>query len=183
MTLPNMSAHYVASDFGVPIGWWRSIGSSQNGFFVESFMDELSAAAGGDPLALRGEHFRNTARRLAVLERVAEMAHWGQPGVPGASHGVALVRMADLSSLRLLRCRLIRDGEVTVHTVYCALDCGRVVNPDIVAAQIEGGVIFGLTAALYGEITVDHGGVQQSNFHDYPLVTMKVPPSLKPRLL
>jgi isoquinoline 1-oxidoreductase beta subunit len=181
--VPNMSAHYVRSNFGVPIGWWRSIGSSQNVFFVESFIDELAAAAGEDPLSLRGEHLKNNARRLAVLERVAEMAHWGQPLVPGASQGVALALHGASVLAQVAEVSVDSGGEVTVHTVYCALDCGRVVNPDIVEAQIEGAVIFGLTAALYGEITVDHGRVQQSNFHDYPLVTMKDAPLVKTTII
>ena len=181
--VPNMSAHYVRSNFGVPIGWWRSIGSSQNVFFVESFIDELAAAAGEDPLALRGEHLKNNARRLAVLERVAEMANWGQPLVPGAAQGVALALHGASVLAQVVEVSVDSGGEVTVHTVYCALDCGRVVNPDIVAAQIEGAVIFGLTAALYGEITVDHGRVQQSNFHDYPLVTMKDAPLVKTTII
>jgi isoquinoline 1-oxidoreductase beta subunit len=181
--VPNMSAHYVASNFGVPIGWWRSIGSSQNVFFVESFVDELAAAASEDPLTLRGEHLKHNARRRAVLERVAEMANWGQPLVPGASQGVALALHGASVLAQIAEVSVDSAGEVTVHTVYCALDCGRVVNPDIVAAQIEGAVIFGLTAALYGEITIDHGRVQQSNFDDYPLVTMKDAPLVKTTII
>ena len=89
--VPNMSAHYVESNFGVPIGWWRSIGSSQNVFFVESFVDELARCGRRGPAKIsRGDHLKNNARRLAVLERVAEMANWGQPRVPGAAQGVAL---------------------------------------------------------------------------------------------
>ena len=152
-------------------------------FFVESFVDELAAAAGEDPLALRGEHLKHNARRLAVLERVAEMANWGQPLVPGASQGVALALHGASVLAQIAEVSVDSAGDVTVHTVYCALDCGRVLNPDIVAAQIEGAVIFGLTAALYGEITIDHGRVQQYNFHDYPLVTMKDTPLVKTTII
>ena len=181
--VPHMSAHYVASDFGVPIGWWRSIGSSQNVFFVESFVDELAAAAGVDPFTLRGEHLTHNARRRAVLERVAEMADWGQPVVPGAAQGVALALHGASVLAQVAEVSVDSGGEVTVHRVYCALDCGGVVNPDIVAAQIEGGVIFGLTAALYGEITIEGGRVQQSNFNDYPLLTMKNAPPVKTTII
>jgi isoquinoline 1-oxidoreductase beta subunit len=181
--VPNMSAHYVESDFGVPIGWWRSIGSSQNVFFVESFVDELAGAAGEDPLTFRGEHLKNNERRLAVLERVAEMANWGQPVVPGAAQGVALALHGASVLAQIAEVSVDSGGEIRVHTVYCALDCGGVVNPDIVEAQIEGAVIFGLTAALYGEITIENGRVRQSNFHDYPLITMIDAPLVKTTII
>ena len=181
--IPNMSAHYVASNFGIPIGWWRSIGYSQNGFFIESFMDELSHAAGEDPLEFRKKHFNDNARRVAVLERVAEMANWGQPGVPGAAHGVAFVPHGGSLLAQIAEVSVESGGDVKIHKIYCAIDCGDVVNPDIVKAQVEGGIIFGLTAALYGEITIENGSVKQSNFHDYRLLTMKDCPPIETEIV
>jgi isoquinoline 1-oxidoreductase beta subunit len=179
----NMSAHYVKSNIGVPIGWWRSVGSSQNGFFVESFADELADAAGEDPLEFRSGQLKDFARSLDVLERVATMANWGQPRVPGAAHGVAFVPHGGTKLAQIAEVSVGSGGEVTVHKVYCAIDCGVVVNPDIVRAQVEGAIIFGLTAALYGKITIAGGRVQQSNFHDYPLLTMKDAPPIDTEII
>ena len=179
----NMSAHYVKSNIGVPIGWWRSVGSSQNGFFVESFADELADAAGEDPLEFRSGQLKDFARSLDVLERVATMANWGQPRVPGAAHGVAFVPHGGTKLAQIAEVSVDSGGEVTVHKVYCAIDCGDVVNPDIVRAQVEGAIIFGLTAALYGKITIADGRVQQSNFHDYPLLTMKDAPPIDTEII
>ena len=181
--VPNMSAHYVKSNFGVPIGWWRSIGSSQNGFFVESFVDELAVAAGEDPLGFRSGQLKDSGRNLEVLERIATMANWGQPSVPGAAHGVAFVPHGGTKLAQIAEVSVDSGGEVTVHKVYCAIDCGDVVNPDIVRAQVEGAIIFGLTAALYGKITIADGRVQQSNFHDYPLLTMKDAPPIETEII
>jgi CO/xanthine dehydrogenase Mo-binding subunit len=178
-----MSAHYVESNFGIPIGWWRSIGSSQNGFFVECFVDELAHAAGEDPLEFRREHLKNNTRRLEVLEKVAEMANWGQTSVPGAAQGVAFVPHGGSILAQITEVSVESGGEVIVHNVYCAIDCGDVVNPDIVKAQIEGAIIFGLTATLYGEITIDNGRAKQSNFHDYPMLTMKDSPNIETEII
>ena len=111
-----------------------------------------------------------------MLERVAELANWGHPSVPGAAQGVAFVPHGGSILAQIAELSVESGGEVIVHNVYCAIDCGGVVNPDIVKAQIEGAIIFGLTAALYGEITIEKGRAQQSNFHDYPLLTMKDSP-------
>jgi isoquinoline 1-oxidoreductase beta subunit len=178
---PDMSAHYVKSDSEIPIGWWRSIGFSQNGFFVESFMDELANAAEVDPLEFRKDHL--TGRSLTVLEKAAEMANWGNASVPGAVQGVAFCLHSGSITAQVAEVSVGSDGEVTVHKIYCAIDCGDVVNPDIVKAQMEGAVIFGLTAALYGEITIENGRVQQSNFHDYPILTLKDAPPVETEII
>jgi isoquinoline 1-oxidoreductase beta subunit len=180
---PNMSTHYVASNFGIPVGWWRSVGASQNGFFVESFIDELAHAAGEDPLEFRKEHFKDNLRKLAVLEKVAEMANWGRPSIPGAMQGVAFAPHAGSILAQIVEVSVESGGEVIVHKIYCAIDCGDVVNPDIVKAQMEGGIIFGLTAALYGEITIENGCAKQSNFHDYRLLTMKDAPPVETEII
>jgi isoquinoline 1-oxidoreductase beta subunit len=178
---PNMSAYYVKSDIDIPIGWWRSVGSSQNGFFVESFVDELASAAGVDPLEFRKNHLKGRSR--TVLEKAAEMANWGNASVPGAAQGVALGLHGGSITAQIAEVSVDSVGEVTVHKIYCAIDCGDVVNPDIVKAQMEGAVIFGLTAALYGEITIEKGRVQQSNFHDYPILTLKDAPPVETEII
>jgi isoquinoline 1-oxidoreductase beta subunit len=178
---PNMSAHYVKSDLDIPIGWWRSVGASQNSFFVESFVDELASAAGVDPLAFRKDHL--TGRSRTVLDKVAEMANWGTATVSGAAQGVAFGVHSGSITAQVAEVSVGSGGEVTVHKVYCAIDCGDVVNPDIVKAQMEGAVIFGLTAALHGEITIENGRVQQSNFHDYPILTLKDAPPVETEII
>jgi isoquinoline 1-oxidoreductase beta subunit len=182
--IPNISVRSVTkSGFGVPVGAWRAPGSNQNTFFVESFMDELAHAAGEDPLEFRKEHLKDSPRSLAVLEEVAEMANWGQPGVSGAAQGVAYAGYAGSILAQVAEVSIESGGQVKVHKVYCAIDCGDVVNPDIVKAQMEGGIIFGLTAALYGEITIDTGRVEQSNFHDYPILTLKDSPTVETSII
>jgi isoquinoline 1-oxidoreductase beta subunit len=176
--IPNMRISYSPSDTGVPVGFWRSVSFSQNIFFIESFIDELAYMAEANPFNFRIEHLKNSPRKLAVLETVAQMSNWGQPKASGAAHGLALsdefgsivAQVAEVS---------VENGTVIVHKVYCAIDCGTVVNPDIVKAQLEGGIIFGLTAALYGEITLKSGRVQQTNFNDYPLVMLKNAPAVQ----
>jgi len=178
---PNMSAHYVKSAVDIPIGWWRSVGSSQNGFFVESFVDELANAAGVDPLEFRKDHLEGRSR--TVLEKAAEMANWGNASVSGAAQGVAFGLHGGSITAQIAEVSVDSGGEVTVHKIFCAIDCGDVVNPDIVKAQMEGAVIFGLTAALYGEITIENGRVQQSNFHDYPILTLKDAPPVETEII
>jgi len=178
---PNMSAYYVKSAIDIPIGWWRSVGSSQNGFFVESFVDELANAAGVDPLEFRKDHLNGRSR--TVLEKAAEMANWGNASVSGAAQGVAFGLHGGSITAQIAEVSVDSGGEVTVHKIYCAIDCGDVVNPDIVKAQMEGAVIFGLTAALYGEITIENGRVQQSNFHDYPILTLKDAPPVETEII
>jgi len=181
--LPNMSVHYVRSDFGIPVGFWRSIGLSQNTFFVESFLDELADASGQDPIALRKSLLLNNPRCIAVLERVAEMANWGQPSVPGTGQGIAFVEHAESYLALIAEVSVESGGKVKVHKVYCAIDCGTVVNPDIVKAQMEGAMIYGLTAVLQGEITIENGRVQQSNFHDYPVLSLKDAPPVETEII
>jgi CO/xanthine dehydrogenase Mo-binding subunit len=180
---PNLSAHNVVSNFGIPVGAWRSVGASQNGFFIDSFVDELAHAAGEDPLEFRKNNLKDNSRALAVLERVAEMANWGQASIPGVAQGVAFFPHAGSRLAQIVEVSVESGGEVIVHKIYCAIDCGEVVNPDIVKAQVEGAVIYGLTAALYGEITIENGRAKQSNFHDYRLLTMKDSPPIETEII
>lgn len=167
----NVQVEYVEHEPGVPIGFWRSVGHSENAFVVESFIDELAHAADRDPYELRRVLLGRAPRHLAVLERAAKEAGWGTPTAPGVGRGIAVhesfgsvcAEVAEVS---------IEGGAVRVHRVVCVIDCGFALNPDIVAAQMESAVVFGLSAALRQEITFVNGRVQQSNFHDYPVLRM-----------
>jgi isoquinoline 1-oxidoreductase beta subunit len=180
-SIPNIKIDWAEYKPKIRNGYMRSVNMSHNYFFVESFIDELAHAAGQDPLQFRLRHLADNARARAVLERVAEMAGWGKSLPSGSALGVSLFDYTAQDNKRTVlavvtEVHLDRDGFVQVPKIYCAVDCGRVVNPDIVKAQIEGGAIFGLTAALFSEITFKEGQVEQSNFHGYPLVEMKNSP-------
>jgi isoquinoline 1-oxidoreductase beta subunit len=159
-------------DLPVPLGFWRSVGASQNAFVVESFMDELAAAAGRDPFEFRRELLQAKPRHLRTLELAATKAGWGTPLPAGRGRGIALAEWAPTTCAEVAEVSVAPDGTVRVHRVVCAVDCGPVVNPDTIEAQMQGGVVYGLTAALYGEITIDKGRVQQSNFSDDRMLRM-----------
>ncbi|MDE2430405.1 MAG: xanthine dehydrogenase family protein molybdopterin-binding subunit, partial [Burkholderiales bacterium] len=159
----------------VPLGYWRSVGHSHNAFFKESFIDELAHAAGKHPVAFRRELLANRRRHLTVLDAALNKA--GQPAA-GRAHGVALHRsfgsiVAEVAEVS------VADGQIRVHKVTCAVDCGIAVNPQIIAQQIESAVIFGLSAALYGEVTIKDGQIMQSNFHDYQVIRMNEAPEVQ----
>lgn len=163
-------------DPGVPIGFWRSVGHSQNAFVVESFVDEVAHALGEDPVAFREKRLADHPRHLAVLRLAAEKADWGHPPA-GRFQGVAVHESFDSLVAEVAEVS-VTDGNIRVHRVVCAVDCGLAVNPDIVRAQMEGGIIFGLTAALKSRVTLSDGGIAESNFHDYPLLRMDETPQV-----
>lgn len=168
--VPNLDIRHTHTDPGVPVSWWRSVGFSHNGFAVETFMDELANELGQDPYQFRRSLIGHEPRHLEVLDRAVRLAQWDEEAAPeGRARGIALFRSFGTYVAQVVEAS-VEAGEIRVHKVVCAVDCGQVVNPDIVRDQIEGGVIFGLTAALYGDITFRDGQVQQSNFHDYPLM-------------
>jgi isoquinoline 1-oxidoreductase beta subunit len=176
---PHLEVSFSQADLGVPVGFWRSVGNSHTAFAVECFVDEMAGLAGKDPVEFRRGLLSGSPRHLGVLNLAAEKAGWGTPPPAGRFRGVAVhgsfgswvAQVAEVS---------IEDGKkVRVHRVVCAVDCGQVVNPDTVAAQMEGGIVFGLTAALKGRITLEKGRVKQSNFHDYPLLTMREMPVIE----
>ena len=167
--VPNLDIRHTHTDPGIPITWWRSVGFSHNGFAVETFMDELAHALEQDPYQFRRALIEHDSRHLAVLDRVTSMAGWGKPVPEGRARGLALYRSFGTYVAQVVEASIEHD-EIKVHRVACAVDCGQVVNPDIVRDQIEGGIVFGLTAALFGEIRFEQGEVQQSNFHDYLLL-------------
>lgn len=164
--IPNISVEYHPPDVGIPTSYWRSVGYSQNTFFTESFLDELAFAAKKDPVEFRRQLLAKAPRMLGVLELAAEKAGWGKPLAGGRYRGVAVVD--NLGSFNAQVAEISIDkGKVRVHRVVCAVDCGQVVNPAIVVQQIESGIVYGLSAALRGEITIDRGRVQQTNFNNY----------------
>lgn len=166
--IDNVLTDYVRLDPGqVPLGWWRGVGPTHNLFMVESFIDELAAAAGADPLAFRLKHLGAQPRAAAVLQAAAKAAGWGTPLPPGRGRGVSLCPSFGSFLAEVAEVAVAADGKVKVDKVTCAVDCGRIVNPDTIRAQVEGGINFGLTAALWGEVTLDKGRIVQSNFNDY----------------
>jgi isoquinoline 1-oxidoreductase beta subunit len=166
---------HVFTRSGVPVGFWRSVGHSHNAFFAESFMDEIAAELGRDPVQLRRSMLRGARRHLAVLDAAAERAGWGTPLAPGRARGVALHESFGSVVAQVAEVSL-EKGLPRVHRVVCAIDCGTVVNPQIVAQQMESAVVFGLTAALHGRIDIHDGAVQQGNFPDYPMLRLASSP-------
>jgi isoquinoline 1-oxidoreductase beta subunit len=153
-------------------GSWRSVGHSQQGFIVESFIDEMAVAAGKDTYQYRRELLKNKPRQLAVLDRAAEMAGWNQPRQEGRGLGIALVESFGTTVCEVAEVSVGASGKPRVHHVWAAVDCGQVVNPDQALAQIQGGIIFGLSAALYQEITLEKGAVKQRSFPDFNSVKL-----------
>jgi isoquinoline 1-oxidoreductase beta subunit len=158
-------------------GAWRSVNSNQNGFYTESFMDELALAAGEDPYQFRRKHLKEGSRHLAVLDDVAKRSGWGTPLTPGRGRGIALVESFNTIVAVVIEVS-VNDGRPRAHQVFSSVDCGRVVNPDGGAAQIMGGIIMGLSSCIDEAITLDGGAVVQSNFHDYPLLELAEAPDV-----
>ena len=174
--IDNIRVEFILHDPGVPIGFWRSVGHSQNAFVVESFVDEVAHAAGEDPLEFRLRRLAAYPRHLDVLRLAAEKAGWGE-SPPGHFQGIAVHASFDSVVAEVAEVS-VEDGNIRVHRVVCAVDCGLVINPDIVRAQMQGGIIFGLTAALKSRITLQDGGVAESNFHDYELLRLNETPRI-----
>ena len=178
--LPNMRVEYVhVEPPGIPTAFWRSVGPSHNVFVVESFVDELAAAANKDPLEYRRALLDKAPRAKAVLELAGEKAGWGQPLPQGSGRGVSLQFVFGTYMAQVAEVEVAQDGEVRVRRVVCVVDCGTVVNPDTVEAQVQGAIIFGITAALYGEITLKGGRVEQSNFDTYQMLRINEAPVIE----
>jgi len=180
--IPNQRIAHVATRIGVPVGFWRSVGHSHNAFFSEAFVDELAHAAGQDPVAFRLSLLAEMPRHAAVLKLAADKAGWGRPLPGGRARGVALHEsfgsiVAEVAEVS------IESGRPRVHRVVCSADVGTVVNPGIVAQQMESAVIFGLSAALFGRVDIENGVVKQRNFPDYPVVTMADAPVIETHLV
>ncbi|MFN0316203.1 MAG: molybdopterin cofactor-binding domain-containing protein, partial [Burkholderiales bacterium] len=178
--IPNQLVEHVLEQVPVPVGFWRSVGHSQNAFFTECFFDEVCAALGKDPYEFRRQLLAKKPRFRAVLELAATKAGWGTPPAqPGVHRGIALHESFGSIVAQVAEVSVDAERRIRVHRVVCAIDCGPVVNPDTVVAQMESGIIFGLSAALEGEITIKNGRVEQSNFHDYPVLRMMDSPAIE----
>jgi isoquinoline 1-oxidoreductase subunit beta len=181
--IPNVQVDLHSPRNVVPVQWWRSVGHSHTGFSVEVFLDEVAHAGGKDPYQLRRTLLANQPRMLAVLDLAAKKADWGSPLPPGRARGIAGHFSFDSYVAQVAEVSVEKDGTLHVHKIVASVDCGRVVNPDTVKAQIEGGIIFGLTAALKTEITLENGRVQQSNFHNYPMVRIFESPVIEVHII
>jgi isoquinoline 1-oxidoreductase beta subunit len=176
--IPNIRVEYHPPEAGIPVGYWRSVGPSQNTFFTESFIDEMAVAGGKDPVELRRRLLAKVPRQLAVLNLVAEKAGWGKPLPAGRFRGVATVNSLGGFNAQIAEVSVDSKGKYRVHRVVCAEDCGQVVNPAGVVQQIEGGIVFGLSA-LKGGITIDKGRVQQGNFNTYEVLRIDEMPVIE----
>ena len=182
--LPNIHVDYVRVEPpGIPTAFWRGVGPTHNVFVVESFIDELAAAAKQDPVAYRKALLGHNPRALRVLELATEKAGWGQALPAGRGRGVSLQFAFDTYLSQVAEVEVVFDGSIRVHRIVCAVDCGIAINPDSITAQVEGGALFGLTAALYGNITVKNGRVEQSNFHNYPSIRINEAPHIETYLV
>jgi isoquinoline 1-oxidoreductase beta subunit len=180
--IPNIRVEYIETDPGVPYGFWRSVGASVQGYVVEAFIDELATTAGKDPYQFRRELLSKAPRHRAVLDMVAEKSGWGKPLPAGHARGIAVMeafgsivgQVAEVS---------VTNGAVKIHKTWCAVDTGWVINPDTIKAQMEGGTLYGLTAALKGEITIQNGRVMQHHFNDYQMIRHNEAPEVEVHLV
>ena len=175
-TIPNMQVDWRRADTGIPTTYWRAVGYTQNTFFAESFLDELAAAGGKDPVELRRRLLAKTPRLLEVLNRAVERAGWGKAPA-GHFQGVSVCNNIGSFNAQVAEVSVV-NGKLKVHRVVCAVDCGHIVNPSTIVQQIESGIVYGLSAALKGAITIDKGRVQQGNFDRYDVVRIDEMPQI-----
>jgi len=181
--IPNLQVELHSPKNAVPVLWWRSVGHSHTAFVMESLLDELAHAAGQDPYQYRRQLLAKHPRTLKVLETAAKKAGWGKPLPAGRGRGIAVHESFGSFIAQVAEVSLDGRGNITVHRVVCAVDCGRIVNPDTIKAQMESGITFGLSAALHGAITLKNGRVEQGNFDDYPLVRMSAMPRVEVHII
>lgn len=175
---PAIDVRHTTADAGIPVTYWRSVGHSHNAYVTEAFIDELAFEAGQDGYQFRRKLLRNSPRLLKVLDTVAEQGRWGRQTEADVFQGIACHTSFGTAVAELVELKVVQ-GEIQVLKVTCAVDCGQVVNPDIVRMQMESGIIFGITAALYGDISFEDGKVKQSNFHDYQMLRMHQSPQIE----
>lgn len=196
---PHFRAEHTPIATAVPVAWWRSVADGMNAFAIESFMDELATAAGVDPVQFRlrlldpARHVKDpenakdpgvyTARLKKVLEVVAEKSGWGTPLPAGRARGVACHSSFESYVAEVAEVSVDKDGSPRVHRVVAAVDCGTTINPDGAKAQIEGGIVFGLSAALFGAITIAGGAVEQTNFDGFRILRMNESPEVEVHLV
>ncbi|NNL77913.1 MAG: xanthine dehydrogenase family protein molybdopterin-binding subunit [Desulfobacterales bacterium] len=177
--IDNIQVNYIHANPGIPTGFWRSVAYSQNTFVVESFLDEIAVESGWDPFDLRDQLLVNTPLLRNVLRLAADKIQWGKKSNKGFSRGMAVLDFHDTMLAMIAEVSIGKLGEVKVKRIVCAVDCGVVINPKIVTAQIESGIAFGLTATIKGQITLHKGRVEQSNFDDFPLLHMDEMPRVE----
>ncbi|USG63060.1 xanthine dehydrogenase family protein molybdopterin-binding subunit [Sneathiella marina] len=175
----NRLVDHVPVKFPIPVGFWRSVGHSYNGFFTESFMDEAAFAANQDPVEFRLAHLGEHRDFATILQKAKEISNWSSPLPAGKGRGIALHESFGSIVAQVAEVSVSEDKTVTVDKVFCVIDCGTVVNPDTVIAQMEGGIIFGLSATLFGEITIENGQVVNENFPDYDMVRLANSPVIE----
>ena len=181
--IPNLLVDWQRAPGGVPVLWWRSVGHSHTAFVVETFIDELAHAAGKDPFEFRRSLLDKHPRHKRVLEFVAEKAGWGKPAPPGRGRGIAVHESFESFVAHVAEVSISKEGKLKLHRFVSAVDCGPVVNPDTVLAQLQSGIVFGLSAALYGEISFENGRVKQRNFHDYQVLRMHEMPEVEAHIV
>ena len=177
--IPNQQIAYGRAEPGPQVWFWRSVGHSQNGFFIEGFIDEMAHAAGKDPYEFRRGLLGKQPRYKNVLELAAQKAGWGKPLPAGVFRGIAVMQSFGSYVAEVAEVSVAADGTPKVHRVVAAVDCGQTVNPEIIRHQVESSIAFGLSAALYGKITYKDGKVEQGNFHDYPVLRMDAMPTVE----
>jgi len=177
--IPNLGVELHTVKSPIPTLWWRSVGHSNTGYATEHFFDEVARLAGKDPFALRRSLLEHHPRHKRVLDLVAEKAGWGTPKRPGVGRGIAVHESFKSYVAQVAEVSMDKDGKPRVEKVFCAIDCGPIVNPDIVKAQMEGAICFALSAVLYGQIELKDGKVTSSNYHDYPLLRINETPQIE----
>lgn len=177
--IPHQLIDHHATENGIPVLWWRSVGHSFTAFVIESFIDELANLTEQDPIKLRLSLLKDRPRHQKVLNLAARRANWGASLPQGVYQGLALHKSFGSIVAQIAEVSVSEDKTVKVHRVICVVDCGIIINPDTVQAQIESGIVYGLSAALYGKISLQNGRVEQSNFHDYPVLRMKEMPQVE----
>jgi isoquinoline 1-oxidoreductase beta subunit len=177
--IPAVKVDYSMVNTAVPVGWWRSVFSAQNAFANECFLDEIAAASGKDPVELRRALLGKSPRHKGVLDLAVQKAGWGSPLPKGRGRGVAVHECFGTYVAQVAEVTVSPAGAVKVDRIVCAVDCGIAVNPETIEAQIEGAIVYGLSAALKGAITIDKGRVVQANFDDYPVLRMSEMPVIE----
>jgi isoquinoline 1-oxidoreductase beta subunit len=177
--IPNVNVGVMLKNTHMPVGFWRSVGSSQNAFFMESYVDELAHAAGKDAYQFRRTLLAHRPDFIGVLDKIADKGDWGKPMPAGYGRGIAIHECYGTIIGQVTEVSVNPKGEVRVHRVVAAVDCGHVVNPAIVEAQVQGGIIYGLSAALYGDLTIKKGVIQENNFDQYEMVRLADAPKIE----
>jgi isoquinoline 1-oxidoreductase beta subunit len=178
-SLPNQLVNYVMVHLPVTVGFWRSVGYSVNVFTVESFMDELAHAAGKDPLQFRLAQMEKDSRPYNILSLLAERGDWNSPAPRGRAKGVAVSACFESFAAHIAEVSVGKKGQMIVHKMICALDCGTAVYPDAIRAQAEAGVVMGLSVALHEKVRFANGGVKTANYGDYPVLSMSEVPEIE----